>query len=338
MASEKQQPIIIVRKKKGGSAHHGGAWKVAYADFVTAMMAFFMVMWLTATMTPEQLGGVADYFKNPSAVESRGSATVEGRMGPGGAGDAPIKVFEAVKNPPGAGSVEVKPDAKAAEEQERKRLEELKKLLEEAISKSLAMAPFKDQLLIDLTPEGLRVQIVDAQNRPMFDLGSPELKPHTRAILFELGRFFNQVDNRIAISGHTDTTPYAGGVTGYSNWELSAERANAARRALVRGGLAEEKLSRIVGLSSSVLFDQANSRNPINRRISIVVLNPAAERSAEASDRPRVVGDGRPTDPPPLPLSSDAAALARAPTAVPARPASVSSRAADAGAGLASPE
>ncbi|HEY4555260.1 MAG TPA: flagellar motor protein MotB, partial [Lysobacter sp.] len=301
-----QQPIIVVKKRrKAGGGHHGGAWKVAYADFVTAMMAFFLVMWLVTSTPEEKLGGIAEYFKNPSSVQGQATTLVPGKMGPGGAGDAPIRMFDAVRNPPGAGpqQVAMKPgadDERAREARERRKLEELKKLLEEAVARSLAMAPFKDQLLIDLTPEGLRVQIVDAQNRPMFDLGSPELKPYTREILVELGAFFNQVENRIAISGHTDTTPYARGLAGYSNWELSAERANAARRALVRGGLAEEKLARVVGLSSSVLFDKADPRNPINRRISVVVLTPAAERAAESSERPRVAGDGRGADPAPI--------------------------------------
>ncbi|CAA9327662.1 MAG: Flagellar motor rotation protein MotB [uncultured Lysobacter sp.] len=312
MAAQPQQPIIIVkRKKKGGAAHHGGAWKVAYADFVTAMMAFFMVMWLVTSTPEEKLGGIADYFKNPSAVQGQTSTLVPGRMGPGGAGDAPIRMFDAVTNPPGAGpkpnqlGVENDHAADKAKERERERrkMEELKKLLEEAIAKSLAMAPFKDQLLIDLTPEGLRVQIVDAQNRPMFDLGSPELKGYTREILVELGGFFNQVDNRMAISGHTDITPYTNASGVMSNWELSTQRANAARRALVMGGLEEDKLARIVGLSSSVLFDKTDPRNPINRRISIVLLNQDAERAAEASERPRMPGDGRAADPAPIPTA-----------------------------------
>jgi chemotaxis protein MotB len=277
------QPIIVVRKRKRGRhGHHGGAWKVAYADFVTAMMAFFMVMWLVATMPQEKLGGIADYFKNPSAVEGRSAAMAPGQNGPGGAGDAPIKMFDHVRNPPGAGPT-VDPDAaqRAADERDRKRLEALKQALEEAIASSQALAPFKDQLLIDITPEGLRIQIVDAHNRPMFDLGSPTLKDYTSTILSELATYFNQVENRVAISGHTDTTPYAAR-NGYSNWELSAERANAARRALVAGGMAEDKLSRVVGLSSSVPFDKTDPANPVNRRISIVVLNNAAERNAAA--------------------------------------------------------
>ncbi len=291
MAAE-LQPIIIVRKKKrGGQAHHGGAWKVAYADFVTAMMAFFMVMWLVATMPQEKLGGIADYFKNPSAVEGRASTMAPGSNGPGGAGNVPIKMFDHVRNPPGAGptnAVQGSTEAaaeKARDARDQQQLEDLKRALEKAVAKSLALAPFKDQLLIDITPEGLRIQIVDALNRPMFDLGSPTLKDYTDKILFELATYLNQVENRVAISGHTDNSPYTGR-SGYSNWELSTERANAARRALVAGGLLEAKLSRVVGLSSSVPFDKADPHNPINRRISIVVLNRAAERAAAEVDKP----------------------------------------------------
>lgn len=160
---------------------------------------------------------------------------------------------------------------------DRERLEALKRALEAAIEKSQALAPFKDQLLIDITPEGLRIQIVDTHNRPMFDLGSPNLKDYTTRILMELASYLNQVENRVAISGHTDTTPFAD-ASGSGNWELSSQRANAARRALVDGGMDEAKLSRVVGLSSSVPFDKTDPRNPINRRISIVVLSDAAER------------------------------------------------------------
>src|SRR5690606_14353494 len=146
-------------------------------------------------------------------------------------------------------------------------------------SKSQALEPFKDQLLLDITPEGLRIQIVDQQNRPMFDLGSARLMPYTQAILLELSHFITQVPNRISLTGHTDITAYSTQL-GYSNWELSADRANAARRTLLEGGMDEAKVSRVVGLSSSVLFDKSNPQNPINRRISIVVMTKDAEAAA----------------------------------------------------------
>ncbi|GAB2512522.1 flagellar motor protein MotB [Lysobacter humi (ex Lee et al. 2017)] len=313
-AQQPQAPIIIVRKKKGGGGgHHGGSWKVAYADFVTAMMAFFMVMWLVTSTPEEKLGGIADYFKNPSAVQGKTSTAVPGRMGPGGAGDSPVKIFSQVRNPPGAGDAKIpgigsgktgqeKQDAKSAaqEKQDKQKLEELRVKLNKAIAASQAMAPFKDQLLIDITPEGLRIQIIDALNRPMFDLGSPELKGYTRQILIELAAYLDQVPNRVAIAGHTDVTPYSARI-GYSNWELSAERANAARRALIEGGYGAGKLARIVGLADSVPFNKQDPADPKNRRISLVVLSQEAERAAAQSDAPRVAGDGRAADPAPLP-------------------------------------
>ncbi|MGY3264112.1 flagellar motor protein MotB [Lysobacter sp. HA35] len=317
--SAQPAPIIIVRRrKKSGGGHHGGSWKVAYADFVTAMMAFFMVMWLVAQMPQEQLGGIADYFKNPSAVQGRTSTMVQGRMGPGGAGDTPIKMFSQVRNPPGAGAAKVpglgngknadEAARKALEQADKKKLELLKQQLEKAIAQSQALKPFKDQLLIDITPEGLRIQIIDAMNRPMFDSGSPELKGYTKQILVELAKYVDQVPNRVAITGHTDTAQYAAKI-GYSNWELSAERANAARRALIEGGMREEKLARVVGLSSSVPFNRNDPADARNRRISLVVLSQEAERIAAESDEPRLAGDGRPNDPPPVPRSMDAGPL-----------------------------
>jgi chemotaxis protein MotB len=331
-AAQQQPPIILIkRRKKGGGGHHGGSWKVAYADFVTAMMAFFMVMWLSATMPQEKLGGIADYFKNPSAVQGRTSTAVQGKMGPGGAGDTPIKMFSQVRNPPGAGDAKIPgvgngktadTDAarKAIEKADKQKLEVLKQMLQKAIAQSQALAPFKDQLLIDITPEGLRIQIIDAQNRPMFDLGSPELRDYTRTILVELAKYIDQVPNRVAISGHTDTTPYAA-KNGYSNWELSTERANAARRALIEGGMREEKLARVVGLSSSVPFNRRDPADPKNRRISLVVLSQEAERIAAESDTPRIAGDGRPNDPPPVPHSMEGGAPKATAPSVATRPA-----------------
>lgn len=294
MAGKDEKPVIIVKKKINAAGHHGGAWKVAYADFVTAMMAFFMVMWLSATMPQEQLGGIAEYFKNPSIIEGRSVALVPGGVGPGGAGDAPVQIFEAVKPPEGQDG-EGKTDAPAeggaapmsdeqieaeAREIEKRRLEELMDELKQAIETSASLSAFKEQLLLDITPEGLRIQIVDERNRPMFDTGSFRLQSYTIGILNELAPYLESVPNRLSITGHTDVTPFAGGDTGYTNWELSADRANAARRALMGGGVSPDKIARVVGVASSVLFDKENPTNPINRRISIIVMNKATEDTA----------------------------------------------------------
>jgi chemotaxis protein MotB len=310
-------PIIIVKKKVAGHGHHGGAWKVAYADFVTAMMAFFMVMWLVVTMPQEVLGGIADYFKSPSAVEGQAATMSPGMMGPGGAGDAPIAIFDKVSPKTGKGedgdgrkanAEEVK---KLAEELERQRLEELARQLQEAIRASQALAPYKDQLLIDITPEGLRIQVVDEQNRPMFDSGSFRLQSYTNAILDELAEYLDSVPNRVAITGHTDVTPFSNGDAGYTNWELSADRANAARRSLINGGLAPDKFARVVGLADTALFDKTNPSNPVNRRISIILLTQAAEDKAREYDEFKggdAAADGRGTAPDAPATADDAVA------------------------------
>ena len=160
------------------------------------------------------------------------------------------------------------------------RLRGLKEKIEAAIDARPTLKQFRHQLLIDITTEGLRIQIVDEQNRPMFALSKAELQPYTREILLEIGKALNDVPNKISLSGHTDATPYVSGEKGYSNWELSADRANASRRALIAGGMDESKVLRVVGLSSAVLFDKKDPFNPINRRISIIVMNKKTEESA----------------------------------------------------------
>src|ERR1700761_3223175 len=315
MADKKdQRPVIIVKKKKGGGhGHHGGAWKVAYADFVTAMMAFFMVMWLVAAVSKEQRAAIFDYFKNPSMEPGKSPKPAPGQMGPGGASTSPINlrggldamrpVVSKMKDVGGTASPTIsrsdktedgslksqshdKPTpaeaAKAQQEAEHKQLESLMAELKEAVSKSQALEPFKDQLLLDITPEGIRIQIVDAQNRPMFDVGSARLRDYTQNILRELTPYLSSVPNRISITGHTDIRPYPG--QGYSSWGLSADRANAARRSLVTAGLPDEKIARVVGLSSSVLFDRQDPQSPINRRISIVIMTKQAEEEALKTD------------------------------------------------------
>jgi chemotaxis protein MotB len=312
-----QRPIVIVKRyRKGDVAHHGGAWKVAYADFVTAMMAFFLVMWLVTAVSKEQRAAIFDYFKNPSMEPGKSTKPAPGQMGPGGASTSPIDLGGGLDAPrtitpsrkPGIGAppeppavlsekqrIEAEAAAleKAQTELEKKQMESLMEDLKEAISKSQALEPFKDQLLLDITPEGLRIQIVDAQSRPMFDIGSSKLKGYTVDILREITPYLMSVPNRISLTGHTDTTPYRG-ITGNTNWDLSADRANAARRVLESAGLDSDRISRVVGLSSSVLFDRTNPRNPINRRISIVVLTKEAELDAIKTDIPAQVAENRP--------------------------------------------
>ena len=284
-----QRPIIIKRIKKAAHAHHGGSWKVAYADFVTAMMAFFLLMWLMGFATEGERKAISDFFANPSAIQGKGGASTS-LIDMAKGMDAP-RSNEKVPNQETT-SVNVKdtPDESAAKlvaasaadvkmleaDKDKKRLESLQEELKQAIDASQALKPFKDQLLLDITPEGLRLQIVDKENRPMFDVGSANLQGYTRGILREVSKMIATVPNHISIAGHTDARAYASSAD-FSNWELSADRANACRRELVRGGVGEEKIARVVGLASTVLFDKSNPLSPINRRISIIVMNKETE-------------------------------------------------------------
>lgn len=283
------QPIVVKRVKKHVHGAHGGSWKVAFADFVTAMMAFFMVMWLTSSATPEQKAAISKYFNDPygvgsepSAIEGPGGASTNliQTEGIAGANDSAIQQINAMQTKAEAGHSALEEMAKA---QEQKRLEKLMEEIRKEIEANPQMAPFKDQLLLEITPEGLRVQIIDKENRAMFSLGSSNLEGYTKNILRELGSSMAVVPNRISISGHTDATPYLT-KNGYSNWELSADRANAARRELLAAGLPEQKIARVVGMSSSVPFDRGNPLNPTNRRISIIVMTKEAEAAALKSE------------------------------------------------------
>ena len=282
MADDTQRPIVIKRIKKiSGGGHSGGAWKIAYADFVTAMMAFFLLMWLLGSTTKAQLEGIAQYFKMPLKVslsggEGSGDAT---SIVKGGGQDLTRRAGQ-IKEGEVTGKKAINLEANRKQVQEEaSRLSNLKAVLEKAIDSNLNMSQFKKQLKIDITSEGLRIQIVDDKNRPMFDSGGAVMKSYTRDILREIGKTLNQVPNRISLSGHTDATAYPGGERGYSNWELSADRANASRRELVAGGLEGGKVLRVIGLSSAVPFAKDDPVAPVNRRISIIVMNKQAEEA-----------------------------------------------------------
>ena len=276
-----QKPIIIKRIKKIAGQHHGGTWKIAYADFVTAMMAFFLLMWLLGSTTQGDKEGIAEYFKTPLKVallggDGSGDST---SVVKGGGDDITKKIgqmkrsdFDDLKR-----SIDIDALQALQDRFELEQLEKLKTRIENAININPALNKFKNQLLLDITMEGLRIQIVDEKNRPMFAMGRAELQSYTKMILHEIGKMLNDVGNKISLSGHTDATPYPTGEKSYSNWELSADRANASRRELIVGGMNPEKMLRVVGLSSAVMFDKEDPFNPFNRRISIIVMNKKAE-------------------------------------------------------------
>ena len=262
--------IVIRRKRREHAAHHGGAWKIAYADYVTAMMAFFLVMWLVALIPRESLGEMAEYFRMPLMDAIRGGERTNDSKSiiPG---QSPSVIPN--KNP-----LPVRPANQENDQRDTQRLQDLKTQLEALIDTDPVLRQFRPQLLLDMTPEGLRIQIVDQQNRPMFQIGSAVVQPYMRTILRELGPLFNQISNSVTISGHTDAQQYARGERAYSNWELSADRANAARQELVAGGMQEGKVKRILGLASTVNLIKDDPNAAVNRRISLVVLNQRTER------------------------------------------------------------
>jgi len=279
---KKLQPIIVKKIKKGGHGHHGGAWKIAYADFVTAMMAFFLLMWLLGSTTEGDKKGIADYFNSPLKIALLASGS--------GAGDASHVVkgggrdLSSTTGQVKGGDIDAQRNTinlhKLKQEQVRAevaRLEDLKRKVEAKIAENTRLAGMASQIRLDMTRDGLRIQIVDEQNRPMFASGSAVVQPYMRELLQEIGQVLGDVPNRLTLEGHTDALPFAAGERGYSNWELSADRANASRRELVSGGLSDDRVLRIQGLASSQPFDAADPKAPSNRRISIIVMNRDAE-------------------------------------------------------------
>jgi len=280
MSSLNNHRVVIRRKRAVRPAHQGGSWKIAYADFITAMMAFFLVMWLIAIVPKEELRSLAEYFRMPLRVALTGGPkySAETSAIPGGGRD-PLRDDGDVRQSEGNRvQAQVLSDA---ERRDRHALESLKRRLDAMLEENPVLKNFRPQLLIDMTTEGLRIQIVDNQNRPMFATGSAEVQPYMRDILRELGPVLNELPNKLSIAGHTDATQYARGERAYSNWELSADRANASRQELVAGGMAEGKLMRIQGLSSSMSLVKDDPYAAVNRRISLVVLNRRTQRQIE---------------------------------------------------------
>ncbi|MBK9364210.1 MAG: flagellar motor protein MotB [Rubrivivax sp.] len=280
--AKKLQPIIIKRIKKGGHAAHGGAWKIAYADFVTAMMAFFLLMWLLGSTTEGDKKGIADYFASPLKVALLGGGHGSGDSShviKGGGQDLTRSTGQVKNGDVRAERKTINLQALKAEQirAEHAALEALKERLEQKIAANGTLAAMSGQIRLDMTRDGLRIQIVDEGNRPMFDSGSAVVKPYMRELLRAIGAVLGEVPNRLTLEGHTDAAPFGGGDRGYSNWELSADRANASRRELMAGGMPEDRPLRVQGLAASSLFEPQDPLAPTNRRISIIVMNREAE-------------------------------------------------------------
>ena len=294
-------PIIIKKIKKHGGGHHGGAWKVAYADFVTAMMAFFLLLWLLNATTEEQKQGISNYFApaSPSATNSGSGGplggmtlSVEGAMQ---SATSPIGVVLSIprpakpdeeqeedtdENPFKIPEEELLANGGLSEEELRERFAEIEEgeftkaenALRQAIKEAPELEGFANNLVIDRTPEGMRIQIVDQTQVSMFPRGSSAMYRHTKALMEQVAKVIGNLPNRIAITGHTDATKYANS-DGYGNWELSTDRANASRRALLDMGLPARRIALVMGKSDREPLIKDNPRDPRNRRIGIVLLH-----------------------------------------------------------------
>lgn len=272
-----QHPIIRKKHKSGHGAHHSGSWKIAYADFMTAMMALFLVMWLISISTPAQLMQIAEYFRTPlkAAITSGSRVSEDSSPIPGGGEDptqqdGTVKKYIAVDQPP------------VDRRMDDIRLNKLREQLEQLIEADPRLKALRPHLLIEMVDEGLRIQIIDSQNRPMFKTGSAQVESYMSHILRAIAPILNDIPNKISLSGHTDDVQYAQGERGYSNWELSADRANASRRELIVGGLSEGKVLRVIGMADTMTIRQGiNKSEAINRRISLLVLNRQAQQDIE---------------------------------------------------------
>ncbi|MDG4812965.1 flagellar motor protein MotB [Hydrogenovibrio sp. 3SP14C1] len=276
-----EQSIIIKRLTKCPHCAHGGAWKVAFADFMTAAMAFFLMLWILSGVNDEEMKAMAEYFRDPTVIEASPQVLVPSKEA-GQSSDSMIDMGGFKDTP--KGNIENEDSADKAEE--KAQMEELKRQIERKISENPITNELKNQLKIEVTPNGLQVQVLDDRKRPMFGSGVDLPKDYAAKLLTEVGSVLSQTNHRISIAGHTDSSGYHSNAE-YTNWELSADRANAARRLLLDGGVGEKKIAQVVGLSDTVPFDKENPYNPRNRRISIIVLNKEAdERLKSLSEAP----------------------------------------------------
>jgi chemotaxis protein MotB len=298
----KAQPIIVVKKKGGHGGHHGGAWKVAYADFVTAMMALFIVLWLMAQNDPVKKA-VAGYFNDP-----RGTASLLGTTMAGNG----VAVTQ--------------------NDQNTKRLEELKQKLEQEIKAKKELEKLSKQIEITITPEGLRIELIEDKNGTFYQSGSAQLSPNGQELLALLAAELKTLPNQLLIEGHTDAAQYLTDAN-YSNWELSADRANSARRLLQQNGVRRDQVTQVRGFADQMLRVKNNPFDPSNRRITILVKNqdnaqpPQLAHAAVVDGGPSgaVPGAGAPpttpkTHSPPAAPPANPAMPVAAPTSTPAKP------------------
>ncbi len=250
MEGQNNEPIIIKKGKKGGHGHHGGAWKVAYADFVTAMMALFIVLWILG-QSEEVKNQVASYFQNPSGIGvGQGPSAIQG-----GSSGVPNDVSNAMRR----------------RELERQALKEMGNEIINELSGSSEFQQIAGQIEAEITDEGLKIEIMDSKDDVFFEVGTANLKPSAYRVIQTIGKEISKLNNKVMIEGHTDSRPYSASGEGYSNFELSSDRANAARRALISGGLLASQIEQVRGWADNKLKNPKEPYSEVNRRISIIV-------------------------------------------------------------------
>lgn len=261
--SDDKRPIII-RRKKIVKKHHGGSWKIALADFMTALMALFLTMWILSMSSEKDRQSISEYFRTPLVVAltsgERDSAAASAIQG-GGADPSHAEGEQA--------RIDLRRETRPSDV--RRHFQNLRQRVERAVDADPELRNIRDQLRFDITREGLRIMVVDTAQRPMFELGSDDVAPYMRQLLRTMAPLLNEIPNEVTISGHTDSIPYSGGEVGYSNWELSSDRANASRIELVQGGLNSEKLLLVMGVADRIPMEDVASDDPMNRRITLVV-------------------------------------------------------------------
>ena len=299
-----EQTIVIRRIKKSGGGHHGGAWKIAFADFALALMAFFLVLWLIESTTDLEKMVIAGYFSEPRSLANSGDGGTPYVLDLGG---RPLSVANqglnlALVQEDQDQNVESTQDLENSEAIEVARLRQIEMLdsvrgqIEELVAGNQEFEWFSDSASIELTEDGLSIQITDRDNRPVFNMGSSDLMPYARQVLWSMAQILNEVPNKISIYGHTDSVPFGANGGEYTNWELSSDRANSARRALVEGGLPYEKFAQIIGMGSSMPLLEDNPEDHANRRIVIMVLNEIAERRLTENTRQSELSGSEPPD------------------------------------------
>lgn len=273
------QNIVVRRYKKGRHDEHGGAWKVAMADFALAMMALFLVLWVINSSNEQQRAAISGYFQDPKAYEDGAKVPSKYVIDLGGSPSTADNIAESETLDPEK-ILQAEEIESMADAIERKRLEEMKAQIEARIDASPTLSPFKDQFLLDITTEGLRLQIVDQTKRPMFDPGSARLKYYSEDILWELAPLIASMDHRVSITGHTDSSKL-GGVRDEDdgNWSLSAMRADAARRALMEAGVPKTQIAEVIGMGDTAPLKADDPAAEINRRISITLLNKKSDET-----------------------------------------------------------